>query len=101
MRSKEKYQFDFESDAILHAIPSYRYKCFLDGQQIYRPDWRLELENDDLKIVRLIDGSRSIVEIIQSFIVSESLDFDEVKNHTLMLLKLLVHRDFLLLKQSV
>ncbi|HBB53230.1 MAG TPA: SAM-dependent methyltransferase [Legionellales bacterium] len=101
MRSKEKYQFDFESDAILHAIPSYRYKCFLDGQQICRPDWKLELENDDLKIVRLIDGSRSIVEIIQRFILSESLDFDEVKNHTLMLLKLLVHRDFLLLKQSV
>lgn len=63
-RSAETYRIDCGSAALLEAVPRFRYRCALDGDTVVRPGWKTQLSAEQLAIIRLVDGSRTVREII-------------------------------------
>ena len=63
-RPAATYAVDPASPAILDAVPHFRYRCGLDGTTVYRHDWRLPLEPVQAALVRLVDGRRTLREIV-------------------------------------
>ena len=62
-RPTDGYRIDFSSTAAWDYVPTFRYRCGLDGSDIHRPGWRTSLDPAQLAIVRGIDGRRSIREL--------------------------------------
>ena len=62
-RPAETYRIDFESPAVLDAVPIFRHRCGLTGSTVFRPGWRLDLEPAQAAFVREVDGRRTIREI--------------------------------------
>lgn len=63
-RPPATYRIDVASGAALDAVPCFRYRCGLDGEKITRPGWSTPLAPEQLALVRLVDGRRTIREII-------------------------------------
>ena len=63
-RPPATYRIDVASGAALDAVPCFRYRCGLDGEKISRPGWTTTLAPEQLAHVRLVDGRRTIREII-------------------------------------
>jgi SAM-dependent methyltransferase len=63
-RPAETYRVDFASDSWLSTVPLFRYRCSLNGQNITRPGWSTSLSAEQLSLVRLVDGRRTIREIL-------------------------------------
>ena len=62
-RPKERYSIDFSSDNALNYVPRMRYKCGISGSEIYRTDWRTELNAASLPFAQYADGRRTLREI--------------------------------------
>ena len=62
-RPKESYTIDFSADDSAGYVPMYRTRCGLAGSEIFRSDWRKNLNTAQLPFVRAIDGRRTIREI--------------------------------------
>jgi hypothetical protein len=63
-RPAETYRVDLTTDRWLDAVPVLRYRCGLDGEKIVRPGWSTGLDPVQLALVRLVDGRRTIGEIV-------------------------------------
>ncbi|MDN5923686.1 MAG: hypothetical protein L0H70_01655, partial [Xanthomonadales bacterium] len=55
---------DFSSAGWLDTIPCLRMRCGLDEDSIFRPNWRMPLNPTQRVFAGLVDGQRSIREII-------------------------------------
>ncbi|MGV0790626.1 class I SAM-dependent methyltransferase [Mycolicibacterium sp. XJ1819] len=64
-RPKRSYAIDFSTLDCLDYVPELRYRCGLAGNEIYRPDWRMRLDETQLPYARLADGQRTIREIAE------------------------------------
>ncbi|NBU42203.1 MAG: class I SAM-dependent methyltransferase, partial [Planctomycetia bacterium] len=99
-RPSETYRVDFASDRWLDAVPLFRYRCGVDGETISRPGWSTGLTPDQLALVRLVDGRRTIREIIaasaQATTGSGRRPAD-IEGFARTLFESLVNRDFLVL----
>jgi SAM-dependent methyltransferase len=62
-RAKESYAIDFSTTACLDYVPRMRMRCGLAGTEIFRPDWRMNLNAAQLPYVQNIDGRSTIREI--------------------------------------
>ncbi|WP_156689792.1 class I SAM-dependent methyltransferase [Mycobacterium sp. Marseille-P9652] len=62
-RPKESYAVDFSTDASLDYVPTMRFRCGLNGSEIFRPDWSMTLNAAQLPFVQHVDGRRTIREI--------------------------------------
>jgi SAM-dependent methyltransferase len=62
-RPKERYTIDFLSGDFLDYVPLMRSGCGVSGADIFRPDWRMGLNADQLALVQYVDGRRTIQEI--------------------------------------
>jgi len=99
-RPTETYRVDFATDLWLEAVPFFRYRCGLDGETISRPGWSTGLSPDQLALVRLVDGRRTIREILAAGAQSTTASGRSPANlerfaHALF--ESLVNRDFLVL----
>jgi hypothetical protein len=47
-------------------VPSMRMRCGLSGDEIFRWDWRVRLNSDQLPFVQYVDGQRTIQDIAAS-----------------------------------
>jgi hypothetical protein len=63
-RPTESYVIDFSSDAFVNLVPDFRHACSLIGPRITRHDWSCELDRDQLALMELVDGQRTIGEIV-------------------------------------
>ena len=64
-RPAESYAINFDSEAALDYVPSFRKACGLIGSAVRRHDgWTRELTSLEAALVEHIDGRRSIAEII-------------------------------------
>ncbi|MBM4023139.1 MAG: class I SAM-dependent methyltransferase, partial [Planctomycetes bacterium] len=63
-RPPATYVVDMASPALLDAVPHFRHRCGLEGGTVFRPDWRLALDPAPAALVRLVDGSRTLREIV-------------------------------------
>jgi hypothetical protein len=55
---------DFSAEGFTRFIPEFRYRCRLVGDQLARYDWTLGLDSVQLAFAELVDGRRTIHEII-------------------------------------
>jgi hypothetical protein len=62
-RAADSYVIDFSSDSFVNYVPDFRHACALVGPRISRCDWSMDLDGNQLALVELIDGHRSIGEI--------------------------------------
>jgi SAM-dependent methyltransferase len=99
-RPSETYRVDFASDRWLDAVPLFRYRCGVDGETISRPGWSTGLTPEQLALVRLVDGRRTIREIIAASaqaITASGRRPADIEGFALTLFESLVNRDFLVL----
>jgi SAM-dependent methyltransferase len=71
-RPRASYRIDFASPAILDAVPHFRYRCGRDGQSVFRPDWRMSLAPAQAAVLALVNGERTVREIIADVIRRET-----------------------------
>jgi SAM-dependent methyltransferase len=62
-RSTESYAIDFSTQASLDYVPLMRMRCGLDGDEIFRSDWRMRLNSTHLPYAQHVDGHRTIRDI--------------------------------------
>jgi SAM-dependent methyltransferase len=99
-RPPTTYRVDLASPAILEAVPHFRHRCGLDGTTVYRYDWRLPLEPLQATFVGLVDGRRTLREIVaQAVQEPAAAGHDPQRLATLArtLFQSLVNRDFVVL----
>lgn len=65
-RPSAAYRIDFASTGAMEFVPSLRYRCGLEGSEIYRPGWRMALNASQLELARRVDGHRTIGEITRT-----------------------------------
>ena len=63
-RPKQSYTINFSTMDCLDYVPMMRMRCGLSGAEIFRPDWRANLNSAQLPFVQNIDGRRTIREIV-------------------------------------
>jgi SAM-dependent methyltransferase len=63
-RPVETYRIDFASERFLDYVPSLRYRCALGDAEISRSDWTVPLNESQLALLRPMDGTRSIRELV-------------------------------------
>jgi hypothetical protein len=99
-RPPTTYRVDLASPVILEAVPHFRHRCGLDGTTVYRYDWRLPLEPLQATFVGLVDGRRTLREIVaQAAQEPAAAGHDPQRLATLArtLFQSLVNRDFVVL----
>ena len=62
-KPKKAYAIDFATDDSLDYVPVLRMRCGIYGSEIFRPDWRMNLDSNQLLFARHINGRRTIREI--------------------------------------
>jgi hypothetical protein len=65
-RPEGSYRVDFELEEASRWIPMLRHRCRLEGNRLHRSDWSIPLEPDHLACVRLVDGRRTLGEIVSA-----------------------------------
>ena len=78
-RPKENYQIDFTSGRSLDYIPLMRLRCGIQGDEIFRPGWRVRLNPTHLAFAQQVDGERSIREIAARVARSGLLSSDQAE----------------------
>ena len=71
-RPKGSYTMDFSTTESLDYVPLMRMRCGLSGTEIFRPDWRRNLNAATLPFVQYVDGRRTIREIAACMARSET-----------------------------
>lgn len=62
-RALYSYKIDFSQGDAASYIPTLRYRCSIQAQQICRNDWCLELSTAEMAILQYADGRRTIGDI--------------------------------------
>ncbi len=97
-RPPETYQVSVASEQWLDAVPFFRYRCELQGDTISRPGWATRLNQEQLSLLRLVDGRRTINAILsmapQPHTARPEADRKQFARN---LFESLVNRDFLTL----
>ena len=96
-----EYRLDWDSPSVMDAVPIFRYRCQLEGNDIVRHGYRFTLTPEQASIVKFIDGYRSLRDIVDAAIQNMdsnnghdviTAEFAQLCIHTLVL------RDFLTMK---
>jgi SAM-dependent methyltransferase len=62
-RPQDSYRIDFSSGRALDYVPLMRLRCGIQGDEIFRPGWRIRLSPTHLAFAQQVDGERSIRDI--------------------------------------
>ncbi len=62
-RPEKSYRINFSAADALDYVPRMRMRCGLDGEEIYRANWRTGLTPAQLRFVQQVDGRRTIRQI--------------------------------------
>jgi SAM-dependent methyltransferase len=65
-RTPSSYRIDLVSGETLSYVPTFRYRCEMDGDEFVRHNWRIKLTGEQLSVIRRIDGQSKVEEIIDS-----------------------------------
>lgn len=76
-RPTAHYKIDFTDDSASAYKPFLRHRCRLEGQQLHRHDWSMNLDENQQSLVSLVDGQRSIQEIAQLLQASGKKQWEE------------------------
>lgn len=62
-RPKKSYTIDFSTPGCLDYIPQMRMRCGVQGEEIFRPNWRMRVTPAQMHFVQHIDGRHTIRQI--------------------------------------
>jgi SAM-dependent methyltransferase len=99
-RPLSTYRLDLASRGGGAAVPHFRYRCGVEGDTVFRPDWRFSLEPAQAAIVNLVDGDRSFRQIVAEAAGHPALAHQSrvrLSQDARAVLESLVNRDFLAL----
>jgi SAM-dependent methyltransferase len=99
-RPRSTYTIDVASPAVLDAVPRFRHRCGLNGAAVFRSDWRLPLDPVQAALVRLVDGRRTLRDIVAEAAGDPAMtgyDAERLAALAHTLVQLLVNRDFIVL----
>jgi SAM-dependent methyltransferase len=97
-RPSAAYRIDFSAPAALDYIPLMRLRSGINGQQVYRPGWSLQLDPSHLAFAQYVDGERTIRQIVERVLRSGFLghaDQGELEAIALELFEGLWRNDFI------
>lgn len=77
-RAPSDYKIDFTQERALDYIPSLRHRCSLDGPLLRRHDWSMSLNENQQTLVALVDGQRSIRDILQALHVNNKASWRQI-----------------------
>ena len=72
-RMVESYKVDFQTDAILDSVPSFRHRCELIGTTFSRNKCNILLNPVETALIRQVDGTRTLREIFKEASMSDGL----------------------------
>jgi SAM-dependent methyltransferase len=78
-RPQDSYRIDFSSGRALDYVPLMRLRCGIQGDEIFRPGWRIRLDPTHLAFAQQVDGERSIREIAARVARSGLLSADQTE----------------------
>jgi SAM-dependent methyltransferase len=99
-RPLDSYAMDLDSSLGLDLVPCFRHRCGLDGSFVYRSDWGFVLSGCQKIWVSLIDGRRSILEIVTQSALADvcaGIGVSQLTGNALIFFRSLVNRDFIAL----
>jgi len=99
-RPPATYRIDLTAPQGLDAVPHFRHRCGVDGAEVYRHDWRLALDPPQAALARLVDGRRTVREIVSDAARDPACaghDPERLTARAGQLVQLLVNRDFIAL----
>ena len=97
-RPKESYEIDFSAPRVLDSVPLWRLRCGVSDDEVFRPDWRFQLNPAQLPFVEYIDGWRTIREIAECVMQSRrspTTSVDATEEYAIALFQSLWRLDFL------
>jgi SAM-dependent methyltransferase len=84
-RPLDNYRIDFSAGRALDYIPLMRLRGGIQGDEIYRPGWRIRLNPTHLAFAQQVDGERSIRDIAARVARSGLLSTDQTELESLAL----------------
>ncbi|MFM7136081.1 MAG: class I SAM-dependent methyltransferase [Planctomycetota bacterium] len=99
-RPPATYRVDLASPAVFDTVPHFRHRCGFDGATVFRSDWRLPLDVTQAALVRLVDGHRTLREIVAEAAhdpATAGHDPERLADLARTLFASLVNRDFVVL----
>ena len=62
-RPRESYEISFATPECLDYVPQLRMRCGIEGQEIFRPNWRTSVTPAQIRFLQHVDGRRTIRQI--------------------------------------
>jgi len=94
-RPKETYTIDFSRSKCMDYVPQMRMRSGIEGQEIYRPNWRTSVTAPQLLFLHFVNGRRTIRQIADSVAKSgESLQVSNLEEFGRRLFESLWRLDF-------
>jgi SAM-dependent methyltransferase len=62
-RPKKSYEISFSNPECLEYVPRMRMRCGIEGQEIFRPNWRTSVTPAQIRFLQHVDGRRTIRQI--------------------------------------
>lgn len=94
-RPKNTYTIDFSTSECLNYAPQMRFRSGIEGQEIYRPNWRTSLTPPQMLFLHFVNGRRTIREIADSVAKSGgSMQVSNLEEFGRRLFESLWHLDF-------
>ncbi|OBG34842.1 bifunctional 2-polyprenyl-6-hydroxyphenol methylase/3-demethylubiquinol 3-O-methyltransferase UbiG [Mycobacterium sp. E3198] len=62
-RPKKSYEISFSTPECLDYVPRMRMRCGIEGEEIFRPNWRTQVTPAQMQFLRQVDGRRTIRQI--------------------------------------
>lgn len=62
-RPKESYEINFSTPECLEYVPKLRMRCGMEGQEIFRPNWRTTVTPAQIRFLQHVDGRCTIRQI--------------------------------------
>lgn len=97
-RPVDSYRIDFAAKRRTHFIPTFRFRCRLDGDVVSSPGWNEKLGEEPAAILATVDGKRTIAdisELVHQRHELQHLSIDEVQSSVVTLMERLWKRDVL------
>lgn len=62
-RPKKSYEIDFSTPECLEYVPRMRMRCGIEGDEIFRPNWRMQATPAQVRFLQHVNGKRTIRQI--------------------------------------
>jgi hypothetical protein len=62
-RPKKSYEINFSTPECLEYVPRMRMRCGIEGQEIFRPNWRTSVTPAQIRFLQHVDGRHTIRQI--------------------------------------